>query len=692
MFDQNGQISLQLGTATNVLSEKTFSHRDHPIYLTNPPYDNRKPLIDNFSVLYFLSTFKNNKYTFSQTHKLKNPKRIDNQIFTNFMLISRHQTNLFKIYYQVSGYYFAIQIINLFNTIKYKKIHNVKFKKNERTVYVYSNIIIKNPNPNSPFQIIKNKGMQELSDFYNNQSVDRSIQNPITATIFYTIAPFNCKTIKRQKHKQMNPDDSIESILKNYGGFLFRFHPTEEVDLNQYQFGIFSWFSPYFLDIVKSHQFEQATTIELDATFRALAPYAICVPHLIFRNTGIPLAILISPSEKTSLYSIFFESLKKLDEFYENSEENSLFLKFKNKKYLSDEHKAFQKLAKNYDLDFYYCLVHLIRSIGANSLLGLLFSDILFTFSGFEWSKHFNRYYQTFQLLYNLQENKDDARFEKVSKVLGVDVNGNYVEVKKEYSPYFKRSVYGIPTTTNHVESFHKQLNGIFKATRLSLPLRLAYIIKYIMDRTLRTNSSAHLNVKTHLNKFKDKAYKEISKNPNLKSNYSQKVCLCRQYYYYYYLYCVNIPCVHCILNDYWKDQNYIHQMEEFDIKFDSHDIKYDQLLEFDIKTELTFRKRKKSTEGNNDNNDNNNNNFQIGICLDGKNYSDSMTTIIDNTTYQLSEIIAKNNLNITVIALAVQRELMPVEETYNIDEYLALFQVKLWTKIISDGNKKVNI
>ena len=59
----NGQISLQLGTATNVLSEKTFSHRDHAIYLTNPPYDNRKPLIDNFIVLYFLRTFKKNKYS-----------------------------------------------------------------------------------------------------------------------------------------------------------------------------------------------------------------------------------------------------------------------------------------------------------------------------------------------------------------------------------------------------------------------------------------------------------------------------------------------------------------------------------------------------------------------------------------------------------------------------------------------------
>lgn len=37
------------------------------------------------------------------------------------------------------------------------------------------------------------------------------------------------------------------------------------------------------------------------------------IPQLIYRNTGIPIAILVSISEKSLLYSIFFESSKKLD-------------------------------------------------------------------------------------------------------------------------------------------------------------------------------------------------------------------------------------------------------------------------------------------------------------------------------------------------------------------------------------------
>ena len=67
----------------------------------------------------------------------------------------------------------------------------------------------------------------------------------------------------------------------------------------------------------------------------------------------------------------------------------------------------------------------------------------------------------------------------------------------------------------------------------------------------------------------------------------------------------------------------------------------------------------------------NDNDNFQMGICFEGKNYSDGMTTIINNTTHQLSEILAKNNLNITINALAVQRKSMPVEEKY---EWILLY------------------
>lgn len=39
-------------------------------------------------------------------------------------------------------------------------------------------------------------------------------------------------------------------------------------------------------------------TIELDATFQALETYVICILLITYRNSGIPLGILASISEK----------------------------------------------------------------------------------------------------------------------------------------------------------------------------------------------------------------------------------------------------------------------------------------------------------------------------------------------------------------------------------------------------------
>lgn len=235
---------------------------------------------------------------------------------------------MFKIFFQVSGNYFVIQILNACDKIRYSE-KNIIFRKKERRVYLYKQKIRKSNDPNLPIQIINNKGISELSDFYNNKSVNKNETNQITSSIFYLVSPFDSKTINRAEHKSLNPDNTIDGVFKNFGGTLYKFHPKEKVDPTEYPLEVFAYFTPYFQSIVESNQFNISTTIELDATFSALSPYVLCVPTLIFRNSGIPLGILISPSEKTSLYCMFFESLKKFDEDNQNSEENSLFLKFK---------------------------------------------------------------------------------------------------------------------------------------------------------------------------------------------------------------------------------------------------------------------------------------------------------------------------------------------------------------------------
>ena len=86
----------------------------------------------------------------------------------------------------------------------------------------------------------------------------------------------------------------------------FRFNGKDEISLDEYPFEILAWLSPYIEAIVESEEFEMMTTIELDSTFEALNPYTLCIPLIIYRNSGIPLGMLVSITESTSLYSLFF--------------------------------------------------------------------------------------------------------------------------------------------------------------------------------------------------------------------------------------------------------------------------------------------------------------------------------------------------------------------------------------------------
>ena len=398
-------------------------------------------------------------FHFTQTKKSE--ITIANQKFTHCIEISQLFTKVFVFRYQISGNYFVIQLLNLNANIHFTE-KQVLLNKNQRNVFIYDNPAIINYNSESPIKLQKNAGIAELSDFFNNISVDREIQNQLTASIFYSLSPFQNKTITRNRNKLINPDNSIEGILKTFGGKYFKFQSKEEIDLDQYPFEVFSWMSPYFDMIVESEEFDKVmTTIELDSTFDALEPYRICIPVIIYRNTGIPLGILASIEEYTSLYSMFFESLKELDRKKPNPY-FSYFQKFVTKNYLTDEHRSFIKLQKEYKLNMYNCFVHLIRTIGANSLLGFFISDLLYTYSEKQWNDNLKRMKYIFKYLFNEKSpTTDTTRFDKVAKVLGEDAFGNPTEQKLSYAPLFKRANDRIPTCTNHIESLHKQINTL---------------------------------------------------------------------------------------------------------------------------------------------------------------------------------------------------------------------------------------
>ena len=267
---------------------------------------------------------------------------------------------------------------------------------------------------------------------------------------------------------------------------------------------------------------------------------------IIQRNSGIPLGILALLLESTSLYSMVFEYLKELDKKKPNHK--FLYLqKLACKKYLTDEHKSFTKLGLKYNLQIFNCYVHLIRTIGSNSLLGYFLSDLLYTYSETQWDNNYIRMFYTFQSLFKERNpNSDTTRFDKVAQVLGQDPEGNAVETKDSYCPIYKRAEDHIPSCTNHIESLHMRINQLTKGSK-GLPLRLAIICKYIIDRTQRVNTSIQDNLKGYLNNLKKKA--EISQKPKCDK------CDCGKKFYYTQLFGIEVPCIHDICSKFFNEK-----------------------------------------------------------------------------------------------------------------------------------------
>lgn len=683
MFNQNGEFTLELGTSKRIFSTNILESKHHPVYLTKFPFDNDHPLIDNFSIIAFLSIFtkmnvysKKNEYSFSQTKNQK-PRIIDGELFVNYLEISILNQKLFKVMYQKAGNYFVIQILSKHENIKYST-KNIILNTNSRKVFILANEPILSQDSVSPIQYQTNQGIHEISDFYNNKSVDKKHQNQITASLFYSIAPFLDKTIERTRIIKINPDKTIDGVLNSMGGKYFRFHSNEDINSSEFPFQIFCWFSPFFDSIVKSEYFHLIKTVELDATFSALEPYVISIPLLIYRNTGIPIGLLASVSESTSLYSLFFEALKKLDS--ENPEEKFSYFKiFQEKKFLTDEHKSFLKLQKKYGIEIHNCFVHLIRSVGANSLLGYLLSEILYQYSYNEWQNNYERLYQEFKYLYEIKDEKSDKiRFEKVSKIFGRDPSGNSIEINPNYSQIFNRIIDNIPTTTNHIESLHCQINQITSGAR-SLSLKLAYICKYINDRTLRSNSSSENNLKSYLNLLNQKALNKISMNSIEKNKYSNEKCECGKNVYYSHLFGIKVPCIHQILNE-KIDKNIIYEsLRVYDIDFLND---YNYLEIYDINTELKFKKKP-----NKGNDESNKDNKPISIELEEIDDESIESIIIKRTYSKFENVIKDKKIDFAVLSLSIYKEMKNDEELNalekdNESKFWAIYQVRLWLSL----------
>jgi hypothetical protein len=89
---------------------------------------------------------------------------------------------------------------------------------------------------------------------------------------------------------------------------------------------------------------------ELDCSFAALAPYVYCIPLAVCFNVGIPLGLVVAPTERHEVFTMFAEALDRAGFSPANLRELPI---------LSDEGRAPELYAQTHHNDHYLCYRHL---------------------------------------------------------------------------------------------------------------------------------------------------------------------------------------------------------------------------------------------------------------------------------------------------------------------------------------------
>ena len=54
--------------------------------------------------------------------------------------------------------------------------------------------------------------------------------------------------------------------------------------------------------------FKMGTCKKLDTSFKAVDPQVYVVPQLVYRNSGLPFALIVGPKECSPLYALLYQS------------------------------------------------------------------------------------------------------------------------------------------------------------------------------------------------------------------------------------------------------------------------------------------------------------------------------------------------------------------------------------------------
>lgn len=157
------------------------------------------------------------------------------------------------------------------------------------------------------------------------------------------------------------------STLKSFKGIIKVFvHRTSDLEISfddRSNIHGFLWVTPWAIDAIQKFQY-----IELDGTFEIAKPYVLSCPQIIVNGISLPLGFIVGPQENWTLFNCFYEEIANI------MGDNAAILKLP---VLLDQGPGIQKFCTELQIVQYFCIRHIINTVGANSYLGKLTGRLL---------------------------------------------------------------------------------------------------------------------------------------------------------------------------------------------------------------------------------------------------------------------------------------------------------------------------
>jgi hypothetical protein len=225
--------------------------------------------------------------------------------------------------------------------------------------------------------------------------------------------------------------------------------------------------------------------VELDASFYAIRPYAYVVPFVVIANYGMPLGLIVSPTEREESYRLFDKALKRL----------GLPALVDLTPVLSDQGGGLKAYCKGHESSHFLCFRHLLESLGSHTYVAMLGRRLFFTSSEREYRELKAITILDFQI--GCQEDAINAKgASRFRKLFGLSLDKDNRIIEDSVDPFRAQALWsdrgdrGVATCTNHSEGFHGRANRKVASVR-HLNRRIAMLIDML------TKKHQHFSVAT---------------------------------------------------------------------------------------------------------------------------------------------------------------------------------------------------